>query len=72
MIVIGFGSILSWTECVLDSGLTILRKWDFSKFFVNSEKKELMFRLAACLIFFAIGLGTLATQVIIVLIKYHK
>ncbi|RNA18280.1 Sodium- and chloride-dependent glycine transporter 2 [Brachionus plicatilis] len=50
MITIGFGSILSWMECVLDSGTEILKKH------INSEKKKTIFRLSVCMLFFLLGL----------------
>ncbi len=57
MIVIGFGSILSWMECVLDSFTELLNQW------INNKKKEYIFRLSVCMTFFFIGLFTLATRV---------
>lgn len=56
MIVIGFGSILSWMECVLDSSTELMKKW------INTRRKELIYRLSVCMVFFVIGLFTLATR----------
>ena len=56
MITIGFGSILSWMECVLDSSSEVLKKY------LNTKKKQTFFRLAVCMMFFLVGL-TMCTRV---------
>lgn len=56
MIVIGFGSILSWMECVLDSSTELMKRW------INTKRKELLYRLSVCMLFFVVGLFTLATR----------
>ena len=63
MVVIGFGSIFSWTECVLDSSVEILNKWKQTRHFVNSAKRELVVRFCICALFFIVGLFTLTTKV---------
>ncbi len=50
MITIGFGSILSWMECVLQSLTEVLKNQ------LNSKEKVFYFRLAVCVAFFLIGL----------------
>lgn len=62
MIVIGFGSILSWMECVLDSFTEILKKNVVTAVLVNRKNKVLGFRLCVCLTFFLFGLFTLTTR----------
>jgi SNF family Na+-dependent transporter len=62
MIVIGFGSILSWMECVLDSSTEILKNWRLTEFLVNNKRKELALRLTICLMFFTVGVFTLTTR----------
>jgi len=57
MITIGFGSILSWMECVLDSLTEVLRDH------INTHRKRALFRLTVCLLFYLVGL-TMATRVI--------
>jgi hypothetical protein len=57
MVTIGFGSILSYMECVLDSLSEVLKK-----FTVMNKKKETLFRFSVCMLFFAIGL-TMSTRV---------
>ena len=60
MITIGFGSILSLSECVLDS-LTQAFKNN-----INTKNKETLLRFGVCMSFFLIGL-TMATRVIIII-----
>ena len=50
MITIGFGSLLSYMECVLDSTSELLHA------FIDSKKRESLFRLAICMLFFLIGM----------------
>ncbi|CAF0771883.1 unnamed protein product [Brachionus calyciflorus] len=50
MITIGFGSILSWMECVLDSSTEILKKY------INTKQKQTIFRFFVCMLFFLVGL----------------
>ena len=67
MVTIGFGSILSYMECVLDSLGEVLKK-----FMVMNKKRETIFRFIVCMIFFGLGL-TMSTKVkaIIYLIFKH-
>lgn len=62
MITIGFGSILSYTECVLDSTTEIMKNYSLTANLVNGKKREFTYRLCVCLLFFVIGLFTLATR----------
>lgn len=62
MITIGFGSILSYMECCLDSLSEILKKWEKTACLVNNKRKELLFRLCVCLTLFTISLFTLSTR----------
>ena len=55
MITIGFGSILSLMECVLDSAAEKIK-------YIDSKKKEIIFRFLICMCFFLVGLF-LATRV---------
>jgi solute carrier family 6 amino acid transporter-like protein 5/7/9/14 len=55
MITIGFGSILSWMECVLDSTGEVLKKY------INTKKKVTLYRFVVCMLFFLVGL-TMATR----------
>jgi len=55
MITIGFGSILSLMECVLDSAAEKIK-------YIDSKKKEIIFRFLVCMSFFLVGLF-LATRV---------
>lgn len=50
MITIGFGSILSWMECVLQSLSEVFKKY------LDTKTKETVFRLAVCVGFFLVGL----------------
>ncbi len=56
MITIGFGSILSWMECVLDSSSEVLKKH------LNTKSKQTIYRLVVCMLFFVVGL-TMTTRV---------
>jgi SNF family Na+-dependent transporter len=50
MITIGFGSILSWMECVLQCLTEVFKKW------LNNKSKITYFRLFVCVLFFLAGL----------------
>jgi hypothetical protein len=52
MVTIGFGSILSYMECVLDSLTEVLKKMT-----IVNKKKETLFRFSICMLFFVLGLS---------------
>lgn len=56
MITIGFGSILSLSECVLDSITQAFEKQ------INTPRKQTILRFCVCMAFFLVGL-TMATRV---------
>ena len=56
MITIGFGSLLSLMECVLDS---VSEKY---KHILNTKKREILFRFGVCVLFYLAGLS-MTTQV---------